>query len=101
MPKKRLLAAATMTAALGAGGLAGFVLGAPGVSSAQTTTTTPSADAPTTAPAPAPAPGSDGDPAHDCPNMGGRPGTPPDTSSSSSGATNTGLYRGGNSIRTL
>jgi len=103
MRKRQMLAAAAMTAALGAGGMAGVVLGAPGVSSAQTDTTTPATDPPaTTAPTPpAPAPGTDGGQTHDCPNMGGSPGTAPGTSPSSSGATNTGFHRGGTSIRTL
>ncbi len=104
MRKRQMFAAAAMTAALGAGGMVGVVLGAPGVSSAQTDTTTPSTDPPaTTAPAPTPAPGpkADGGQAHDCPNMGGSPVTPPGASPSSSGATNTGFHRGGPSGRTL
>lgn len=44
--KKRLIASMALAAGLAAGGVAGFVLGVPGVSGAQTTTTVP--DAPTT-----------------------------------------------------
>jgi hypothetical protein len=96
MPKKRLLAAAAMTASLGVGGLAGFVLGAPGVSSAQTATTTPSTAAPsTTAPGTGSAP--NGTQPHDCPNMGGQSGT----SSSSSAATNSAFHPGANRVRNL
>ncbi|MGI9080192.1 MAG: hypothetical protein ACR2GF_05145 [Acidimicrobiales bacterium] len=96
MRKNRVLAAAAMTASLGVGGLAGFVLGAPGVSSAQTATTTPSTDAPTTT---APAPGSAPNAArpHDCPNMGGQSGT----SSGSSAATNSAFHPGASRVRNL
>ena len=73
MRKKRLMSSLAVAAGLGIGGLAGVVLGAPGVSAAQTTTTTPTAEDPgTTAPATPDAP-ADRPPKDDenCPNMGG------------------------------
>ncbi|MFN2608447.1 MAG: hypothetical protein ABR511_11255 [Acidimicrobiales bacterium] len=78
-----------MTAALGVGGVAGFVLTSPGVSGAQTTTT-PSTTPATTAPAPGN--GSGTTPGHTCPNMGSRPsdGTTPNPSA----ATNTAIHVG-------
>ncbi len=102
MRKRQLLVAAAMTGALGVGGMAALVLGAPGVSSAQTATTTPSTDPPTTAAqAPGQAPGPSGGQAHDCPNMGRSPGTAPGASSGSTGANNTGFHRGGSQFGTL
>lgn len=69
---KKFLASAAVAAGLLGGGVAGFVLGAPAISGAQTTTVT---DAPsTTEPAPAPAPDA-GEPAPDrenCPDKEGR-----------------------------
>ncbi len=74
MRKRRLMSSLAVAAGLGIGGLAGVVLGVPGVSAAQTTTTTPAAEDPgtTTAPATPDAP-ADRPPKDDenCPNMGG------------------------------
>ena len=68
---KRFLAAAAVSAALVTGGVAGFVLGVPGVSGAQTSdsTTPPSTSAPADD-----APAQDGGAARDrenCPDKGG------------------------------
>ena len=74
MRKKRLLSSLAVAAGLGIGGLAGVVLGVPGVSAAQTTTTTPAAEDPGTPAAPAtPDAPADRPPKDDanCPNMGG------------------------------
>jgi hypothetical protein len=83
--KKPLLASIALTAALAGGGIAGFLLGVPGVSQAQTTTVP--TDPPTTAPSPAPAP-DDSTPPRDgrnCPHHGGRPGSPDQGGSGTSG----------------
>jgi hypothetical protein len=73
MRKRRLVSSLAVAAGLGIGGLAGVILGGPGVSAAQTTTTVPEAGdpAPTTPAAPdAPADRPSGED-KDCPNMGG------------------------------
>ena len=96
MAKKRLLASVALTAGLLGGGVAGVILGVPGVSGAQTTTTVP--DQPgTTVPddgtrAPERAPRGDKE---DCPEKEGRtegqaPGRPVPNGSS----TNAGFGRG-------
>ena len=74
MRKKRLMSSLAVAAGLGIGGLAGVVLGVPGVSAAQTTTTAPAAEDPGTATAPATPDAPADRPPHDdanCPNMGG------------------------------
>ncbi len=73
MRKRRLMSSLAVAAGLGIGGLAGVILGVPGVSAAQTTTTVPEAGdpAPTTPATPdAPADRPSGED-KDCPNMGG------------------------------
>lgn len=95
MAKKKLLASIALTAGLLGGGAAGFVLGVPGVSGAQTTTTAP--DQPSTSvpndgsTAPDRPPRADG---RNCPDKGG---TAPDGSQpapSGSSNSNTGFHRG-------
>lgn len=73
MRSRRLVAAAAVSAALLTGGVAGFVLGVPGVSGAQTAdpTVPPSTDAPA-----GEAPPADEAPTRNregCPDKGGRP----------------------------
>lgn len=90
MANKRLLASAALAAGLLGGGVAGVILGVPGVSSAQTTTVpnAPNQQAPgTTVPndgqqAPSGAP-------HDgknCPHMGSKDGGAPDANRASRGS---------------
>ena len=93
MTKRPLLASIALTAALVGGGVAGFLLGVPGVSQAQTTTVP--TDPPTTT-APAPAPDDATPPARgsrdgrNCPEKDGQPGDDRTEGSSSSG-TSTGF----------
>jgi hypothetical protein len=92
MAKKRLLASAALAAGLLGGGAAGFVLGVPGVSGAQTTTVP---DQPGTS-VPNDGQTNPGRPPHDpanCPNMGGGGGGTPGQAPSGSSA-NTGFHRG-------
>ena len=90
MTKKPLLASIALTAALVGGGLAGFLLGVPGVSQAQTTVPTepPTTIAPASgAPAPDAAPperGPRGD-GRNCPEKDGRSGDEGTTEGSSPG----------------
>ncbi|MGH9281054.1 MAG: hypothetical protein ACRD12_23570 [Acidimicrobiales bacterium] len=92
MPNKRLLAALGVTAALAAGGAAA-VIGAPGISGAQTT------DSPTTTVPGTPAPDQDAPAGRDrnCPDKGeGGERPAPAPGAAQSGATNTGARtRGG------
>ena len=86
MPKKRLLASLAVAAGLGAGGLAGVIVGVPTVAGAQTTTTVP----PTETPATPDTPAAPDRPPHDdanCPNMGGESdGTGSGTGAAADGA---------------
>ncbi|MEA2972338.1 MAG: hypothetical protein QOG82_796 [Actinomycetota bacterium] len=97
MRKKRLMSSLAVAAGLGIGGLAGVVLGVPGVSAAQTTTTTPAAGDPGTTTAPATPDAPADRPPHDenCPNMGGESGgTGSSTSGAAADAAAAGFHRG-------
>jgi len=88
MAKKRLLASVALTAGLLGGGVAGVILGVPGVSGAQTTTTVPEAGAP----APERAPRGDKE---DCPEKeGGTEGQAPGRPVPNGSSTNAGFGRG-------
>ena len=86
---KKLLASAAVAAGLLGGGVAGFVLGAPGISGAQTTTVP---DPPTTT-APAPEPDG-GQPAPDCAPRGDGENCPDKEGGSESSSFNAGFRRG-------
>ena len=96
MRKKRLLSSLALVAGLGIGGLAGVVLGVPGVSAAQTTTTVPEAGEPApTTPANPDAPADR--PRHedgDCPNMGGESDGTGSSTSGAAAAEAAGFRRG-------
>ncbi len=97
LTKKPLLASIALTAALVGGGLAGFLLGVPGVSQAQTTL--PTEPPTTTAPAPDAAPperGPRGD-GRNCPEKDGQSGD--ESTEGSSSGTSTGFgHAGGQSM---
>lgn len=96
MAKTKLLTSVAFTAALLAGGAAGVVLGAPGVSGAQTTTV-PGAPSTTV---PGGTQTQPDRPAHNgnCPNMGGDTGGPAGSGGTApgqgTGASQTGFHRG-------
>lgn len=98
--KRKLLGPLVLTAGLVGGGVAGFVLGVPGVSGAQTTTTAPTTVAPATgAPDTTQPDRPAGDPKN-CPDKAGT-GTAPATGSSTSGAatnTSAGVRSRGRSV---
>ena len=89
---KKFLASAAIAAGLIGGGVAGFVLGAPGVSGAQTTTV-PDSPPTTTAPGEADRPAR-GD-RENCPDKEGKEGLAPSGSSTGGSTTNLDLRRGG------
>jgi hypothetical protein len=100
MANKKLMTSVAFTAALLAGGVAGAVLGVPGVSGAQTTTVP---NAPNTT-VPGGSQANPDRPPHDgtCPNMGGAgsggsgPGSPGGTApSQGTGASQTRFHYGG------
>lgn len=94
MAHKRLLASLALTAGLLGGGVAGFLLGAPGISGAQTTTVPSQNQAPSTAPGGGQT--NPDRPPHDgknCPNMGGQGGQ--NQAPASGAATNAGSFHRG------
>ena len=97
MANKTLLASVALTAGLLGGGVAGFVLGAPGVSGAQTTTVPNQNQAPSTAPGGGQT--NPDRPPHDgknCPNMGGQGGSGGQNQAPANGAaTDAGSYHRG------
>src|SRR5215213_9582546 len=93
---KKLLASVAIAAGLLGGGVAGVVLGVPGVSGAQTTTVpdAPSATAPDTGAQPAPDRPARGD-GENCPDKDAAGGTAPNGSGTGTGTgTNLGVRRG-------
>jgi len=98
--KRKLLGPLVLTAGLVGGGVAGFVLGVPGVSGAQTTTTAPATEPTTVAPATgAPDTTQPDRPAGDPKNCPDKAGT--GTASSTSGAatnTSAGVRSRGRSV---
>jgi len=98
--KRRFLGPLVLTAGLVGGGVAGFVLGVPGVSSAQTTTTAPATVAPAAGAPDATQPDRPAGDPKNCPDKAGI-GIAPATGSSPAGAaTNTSSrFRGGGGAR--
>ena len=96
MRKRRLMSSLAVAAGLGIGGLAGVVLGVPGVSAAQTTTTAPAAEDPGTTTAPATPDAPADRPPHDenCPNMGGESDGTGSNRGAGAGAEAAGFHRG-------
>jgi hypothetical protein len=94
MADKRLLASIALTAGLLGGGAAGFILGVPGVSGAQTTTV-PNQQNPSTPndgqTAPNQAPDGNG---RNCPHMNGSNGQAPNGQAPSGSNTNVALRHG-------
>ena len=93
--RRKYVAALALAAGLSAGGVAGFVLGVPGVSHAQTTTTVPGAPSTTALAAP--------DAGETTPYRGSRENCPEKDGagaegSGTGGATNAGLRRGGGRV---
>lgn len=86
---RKLIASAAVAGGLLVGGVAGFVLGVPGVSGAQTTTVpnAPNATSPNNG---APAPGPANRDGHNCPHMNGSDGTAPGNSAPNGSGTGTG-----------
>lgn len=89
---KKFLASAAIAAGLLGGGVAGFVLGVPGVSGAQTTTV-PESPPTTTAPAPGEADRPTRGDRENCPDKDGAEGSPP--GASTGGSTTDLRLRGG------